>query len=97
MNTYSVEIRGQGFLFAGADGHPLRGFTVTRLLEAADAAEAEAIALARVAAEWAEGEFASTRVQPQLEVGEVTVLQGRALRQARDAGYHFHPGVPPRH
>jgi hypothetical protein len=95
MYTYSVEIRGDGFLFAGADGCPLRAFTVTRIVVAPDENEARTAALTRVAEEWTKGEFAGTGVRPQLEAGVVAQLEGRAERQARDAGYFFHPGRPP--
>jgi hypothetical protein len=92
MNTYSVEIRGQGFHFAGADGLPLRAFAVTRIVDAASETEAVATALQRVAREWSQGEFAGTGVVPQLEAGSVALLEGEQRLRARDSGYHFHSG-----
>lgn len=89
--TFSVVIHGQGFRFTGADGLPLRGFEVTRIVEAETPEGAVAAAVARVAREWAVGEFASTGVTPRLQAGTVTALDEGLRRLAEDSVYSFRP------
>jgi hypothetical protein len=90
---YRVRIEGRDIEAPPQKGEPLRGFFVTRVVQAPGAAEAEARALALVAADWTSGgRYASWKQSPTFEVIE-TAPAGRFSWLTVNTNYIFHRGM----
>jgi hypothetical protein len=92
VRRYKIRIEGRGIEAATQKGPPLRGFFVTRVVVAASAAEARALALATVERDWREGRYAGLKQTPVCEVIE-TATAGYFAWITVNTEYIFHRGI----
>ena len=96
MPRYRILLEGSNIAVSGGIvGDPsqtIRGFFVTRLVEASDPSEAASRATAGVAAEWSSGAYSHLGVVPTLAVSKVHAMGFFERLRARNTGYVFHPG-----
>jgi hypothetical protein len=95
MPRFQIQLEGSNILLngdvVGDASATIRGFFVTRVVDASSPNEAVAKAIAVVKAEWADGRFRHYQVTPNLTIADVRTLGFWKGLVARNTGYVFHP------
>ena len=96
MPRFRIVVEGSGIELPGevvnAPARKIRGFFVSRVVNAPRAEVAAERATAVIALEWSRGPMADFRSKPVLRVAEVRRVGFLDWLRPRNTGYVFHPG-----
>jgi hypothetical protein len=96
MPRFRILIEGSGIELAREDAQArsgmVRGFFVSRIVNAPSPAIAAARATTVIASEWSSGQFSHLGMCPRLAVAQVSPAGLLEWLRARNTGYVFHPG-----
>lgn len=98
MPRFRVTVEGSGLEIpggvAGVPSQVVRGFFVSRVVNAPGREQAGERVTALVAAEWSRGLYAELGARPKLRIAEIRPATLLEWLRPRGTGYAFHPGPP---
>jgi hypothetical protein len=96
MPRFRIQIEGSNIVLPRDDAQTrpemIRGFFVSRVVNAPTAEAAAARASAVIASDWSRGQFSHLKLRPTLSVAEVRPAGLWEWLRAKNTGYVFHPG-----